>query len=304
MKTEQSKAINGLLLATLTLSFSWLLYYPLCFDRHNLSLSTIATSSFSMQEPPSHLQLRGFQLRHGGPRRWTRIPRQSAQRPHFLRHIDRSPLRWTPCPRSPLPKREHELFEAMPRLTGNHVHKWCQFCGGFKYLINDEGFNSALYMIDIGQNDIADSFTRNLSYVQVIKRIPSIIIEIKNAVKAIYGQGGRKFWIHNTGPLGCLPQKLSMVQRRPNDVDPYGCLSSYNAAARIFNEGLRHLCEEMRSEMVDAIIVYVDIYSIKYDLIANYTKHGFSKPLAACCGFGGPPYNYNIKVPCGHGYCS
>lgn len=170
---------------------------------------------------------------------------------------------------------------------------------GFKNLINDEGFNSALYMIDIGQNDIADSFTRNLSYVQVIKRIPSIIIEIKNAVKAIYGQGGRKFWIHNTGPLGCLPQKLSMVQRHPNDVDPYGCLSSYNAAARIFNEGLRHLCEEMRSEMVDATIVYVDIYSIKYDLIANYTKHGFSKPSMACCGFGGPPYNYNIKVPCG-----
>ncbi|GMP39883.1 hypothetical protein CsSME_00010553 [Camellia sinensis var. sinensis] len=65
-----------------------------------------------------------------------------------------------------------------------------------------------------------------------------------------------------------------MVQRRPNDVDSYGCLSSYNAAARIFNEGLRHLCEEMRSEMVDATIVHVDIYSIKYDLIANYTKHG------------------------------
>ncbi|THF97246.1 hypothetical protein TEA_028391 [Camellia sinensis var. sinensis] len=179
------------------------------------------------------------------------------------------------------------------------LQQYATAVGCFKNLINDEGFNSALYMIDIGQNDIADSFTRNLSYVQVIKRIPSIIIEIKNAVKAIYGQGGRKFWIHNTGPLGCLPQKLSMVQRRPNDVDPYGCLSSYNAAARIFNEGLRHLCEEMRSEMVDATIVYVDIYSIKYDLIANYTKHGFSKPLMACCGFGGPPYNYNIKVPCG-----
>lgn len=50
-------------------------------------------------------------------------------------------------------------------------------------MINAEGFQNALYMIDIGQNDLADSFSKNLSYVQVIKRIPSIIREIENAVK-------------------------------------------------------------------------------------------------------------------------
>lgn len=50
-------------------------------------------------------------------------------------------------------------------------------------LITDGGFENALYMIDIGQNDIADSFAKNLSYVQVVKRIPSITTEIKNAIK-------------------------------------------------------------------------------------------------------------------------
>ncbi|KAH7836111.1 hypothetical protein Vadar_032832 [Vaccinium darrowii] len=170
---------------------------------------------------------------------------------------------------------------------------------GFGNMISDEEFRNALYMIDIGQNDLADSFSKNLSYVQVIKRIPSVTMEIKNAVKAMYDQGGRKFWVHNTGPLGCLPQKLSIVRRSPNDLDPVGCLSSYNAAARVFNEALRRLCVEMSSEMKDATIVHVDIYSIKYDLIANSTKYGFSSPLMACCGYGGPPYNYNIKVPCG-----
>ncbi|OMO86237.1 Lipase, GDSL [Corchorus capsularis] len=109
---------------------------------------------------------------------------------------------------------------------------------GSRNLINEQGFRNALYIIDIGQNDIADSFDKNLSYAQVTKTIPSVVAEINNAVK-------------------------------------------------------------LRSELVDATIVYVDIYAIKYDLIANSSKYGFSSPLMACCGSGGPPYNYNIRVTCG-----
>ncbi|KGN61022.1 GDSL esterase/lipase At1g09390 [Cucumis sativus] len=168
---------------------------------------------------------------------------------------------------------------------------------GHGNLIDDSGFRNALYMIDIGQNDIADSFSKNLSYSQVINLIPSIISEIKNAVKALYEQGGRKFWIHNTGPLGCLPQKISLFPMK--GLDRHGCISSFNAVATLFNTALRSLCQNMRDELKDTSIVYVDIYAIKYDLIANSSLYGFSNPLMACCGAGGPPYNYNIRVTCG-----
>lgn len=50
-------------------------------------------------------------------------------------------------------------------------------------MINDEGFRGALYMIDIGQNDLADSFSMNLSYPEVMKKIPSVIKEIEIAMK-------------------------------------------------------------------------------------------------------------------------
>ncbi|KAL1549534.1 GDSL esterase/lipase LIP-4 [Salvia divinorum] len=171
---------------------------------------------------------------------------------------------------------------------------------GVNGLVSYDKFRDALYMLDIGQNDIADSFADGLSYAQVVIKIPSILAEIKNAIKEIYYQGGRKFWVHNTGPLGCLPQKLALAQNVSQNLDSIGCISSYNAAAKLFNEGLLHLCTELRSEMKDASIVYVDVFATKFDLIANSTTYGFSNPVMACCGAGGPPYNYERKVGCGY----
>lgn len=60
---------------------------------------------------------------------------------------------------------------------------------GAKVFINEEGFQNALYMIDIGQNDLADSFSQNLSYAEVVKDIPLVIQEIKKAVKVSFMNG-------------------------------------------------------------------------------------------------------------------
>ncbi|GAB2287257.1 hypothetical protein Dimus_021640 [Dionaea muscipula] len=171
---------------------------------------------------------------------------------------------------------------------------------GSRSFINEEGFQRALYMIDIGQNDLSNLFAKNLTYPQVVKRIPLVIAEIQSAVRALYDQGGRNFWIHNTGPLGCLPQKLWLVQSKAGDLDSVGCISSYNSAAKLFNAALLRLCQQMKSELKDATIVFADVYAIKYDIIANASKYGFSSPLMACCGYGGPPYNYNTRVTCGN----
>ncbi|KAJ8771819.1 hypothetical protein K2173_026996 [Erythroxylum novogranatense] len=143
---------------------------------------------------------------------------------------------------------------------------------GFYNMINDEGFRNALYMIDIGQNDLATALTKNLSYAQLNRRVQTVIREIENGVRTLYAQGGRRFWIHNTGPLGCLPQKLAVVEKK--DLDPYGCISSYNDGSRLFNTGLLRTCQRLRSQLTDATIVYVDIFSIKYDIIANSSKYG------------------------------
>nr|XP_023900734.1 GDSL esterase/lipase At3g62280-like [Quercus suber] len=171
---------------------------------------------------------------------------------------------------------------------------------GSKNLIDEEGFRNALYMTDIGENDLLLAlYASNLIYAPVIEKIPSFLAEIKLAIQNIYLYGGRKFWIHNTGPLGCAPKELALHPHNNTDLDQIGCLRVHNDVAKAFNEGLRRVCEEMRLEFKDATIVYVDIYNIKYNLFAKYKKYGFKDPFMACCGYGGPPNNYNVKATCG-----
>lgn len=57
------------------------------------------------------------------------------------------------------------------------------YVSGSRHLIDDEGFRQALYAFDIGQNDLSDAFSAKLSYKQVIGRIPSILGEIRDAVR-------------------------------------------------------------------------------------------------------------------------
>lgn len=48
--------------------------------------------------------------------------------------------------------------------------------------VDAEGFRNALYMIDIGQNDV-NALLSYLSYDQVVARFPPILDEIKDAIQ-------------------------------------------------------------------------------------------------------------------------
>ncbi|GMH28011.1 hypothetical protein Nepgr_029854 [Nepenthes gracilis] len=171
---------------------------------------------------------------------------------------------------------------------------------GHKGLIDEAGFFNAVYTIDIGQNDLLLAlYSSNLTYAPVAQKIPSFLQEIKLAIEAIYDSGGRKFWVHNTGPLGCAAKELALHPHDRKDLDRIGCLRVHNQAAKAFNRGLRRLCEYVRSVLEDAIVVYVDVYAVKYRLFAKYEEYGFKEPFMACCGSGGPPNNYNGKATCG-----
>jgi phospholipase/lecithinase/hemolysin len=123
------------------------------------------------------------------------------------------------------------------------------------------------------------------------------------ALQTLYYNGAKNFWVHGTGPLGCLPQKLAEPRADDGDLDDSGCLRTLNAGSYEFNSQLCSICDKLTAQLRGATIVYTDLLSIKYDLVANHSSYGFEEPLMACCGYGGPPYNYNANVSClGPGY--
>ncbi|XP_027367259.1 GDSL esterase/lipase At1g54790-like isoform X2 [Abrus precatorius] len=167
-----------------------------------------------------------------------------------------------------------------------------------QYIPSEDCFEKGLYMFDIGQNDLAGAFySKNLN--QILASIPTILLEFETGIKKLYDHGARNLWIHNTGPLGCLPQVVAKFGTNPSKLDELGCVSSHNQAAKTFNLQLQVLCNKLKGQYTDANITYVDIFTIKSDLIANYSRHGFEQPIMACCGYGGPPLNYDSRVSCG-----
>ncbi|PWA45741.1 SGNH hydrolase-type esterase domain-containing protein [Artemisia annua] len=166
--------------------------------------------------------------------------------------------------------------------------------------INEDGFRNALYMIDMGQNDILEAlYASNLTYAPVAAQVPSFVAETKLNIQNLYQYGARKFWIFGTGPQGCVPKELALHKHTNSDLDKIGCYRVHNDLSKLFNKGLRSMCNELKSVIKDATIVFVDVYPIKYDLFANPSKYGFVLPFKACCGYGGLPNNYNTTATCG-----
>lgn len=159
-------------------------------------------------------------------------------------------------------------------------------------------------MFDIGQNDLAGGFySKTLD--QILASIPTILVEFEDGVKVnsnnrklcrtpvvimkwsaklisasfltsqrLYDLGARNFWVHNTGPLGCLGQNIAKFGTDSSKLDELGCVSSHNQAAKILNLQLYALCKKLQSQYADANITHVDIFTIKSNLIANYSRYG------------------------------
>nr|BAD89850.1 hypothetical protein [Zea mays] len=162
-----------------------------------------------------------------------------------------------------------------------------------------EYFSQALYTFDIGQNDITSSYFVNNTTEEVEAIIPDLMERLTSIIQSVYSRGGRYFWIHNTGPLGCLPYALLHRPDLATPADGTGCSVTYNKVPQLFNLRLKETVASLRKTHPDAAFTYVDVYTAKYKLISQAKKLGFDDPLLTCCGYGGGRYNLDLSVGCG-----
>ncbi|KAK4841827.1 hypothetical protein QYF36_011097 [Acer negundo] len=167
-----------------------------------------------------------------------------------------------------------------------------------KLLPKAEYFSNGLYTFDIGQNDLTAGYFSNMTTDEVIANVPDIVTQLTKIVKWIYGLGGRNFWLHNTGPVGCLPYVLERIPVIASRVDEVGCATPFNDVAQVFNSQLKDAVVQLRKDLPLAAITYVDIYKLKYALFHEGKKHGFKQAIRNCCGHGGK-YNFNLNMGCG-----
>ncbi|MFQ6629728.1 hypothetical protein Gotur_007473 [Gossypium turneri] len=146
-----------------------------------------------------------------------------------------------------------------------------------------EEFSKSLYILDCGQNDLHYGIITSVED-QFKAFIPNKINQFAAAVEKLFQQGARVFWIHNTGPIGCLPTVIINFPPKPGNVDQAGCIKSYNELAQEFNKQLKDTVSQLKAKLPGARLIYVDIYSAKFSLISEANKYGFVDPFVNCCG--------------------
>ncbi|KAF5195578.1 GDSL esterase/lipase [Thalictrum thalictroides] len=152
-------------------------------------------------------------------------------------------------------------------------------------------FSKSLYALVIGSNDILGYFGGAGSNLH-LKNTPqeltdSMTLMLKDYLKQLYNLGARKYVIVGVGAIGCCPS-----QRNQNKTG--ACKEETNYWSNKFNQNVKSLLQEMKTELKDINYVLFDTYNILLNFIQKPADYGFTEVKAACCGLG----NLNANVPC------
>ncbi|XP_048139667.1 GDSL esterase/lipase At3g27950-like [Rhodamnia argentea] len=114
----------------------------------------------------------------------------------------------------------------------------------------------------------------NMTVDQIVAAIPGILDGFEAAIQQLYGEGARAFWIHNTGPIGCLPFMALPFKFRNGTLDQNGCIAYQNNVVQEFNQQLKERVDQLKNNLSTAAFTYVDVYSAKLSLISDAKNQG------------------------------
>ncbi|CAM0909709.1 unnamed protein product [Alopecurus aequalis] len=161
--------------------------------------------------------------------------------------------------------------------------------------------SSLFYLGEIGFNDYSFALLIN-DTAGAESLVPHIVGVIRAALIDVIAAGARTMVVTGMIPMGCEPELLALL---PSGARGYydrasGCVTRFNQIAQLHNTALNRTLRELRRAHPGASIHYGDLYNPITAIVSSPRKNGFAgMPLAACCGGGGGPYNFNFTFFCG-----
>lgn len=94
-------------------------------------------------------------------------------------------------------------------------------------------------------------------------------------LKGLYALGARRIGVFSAPPIGCLPSQRTLGGGVERD-----CADKPNQAAMLFNSKLSAELDDLKNNLPNSMLIYVDIYNPLLDMIINPTNYGKTSTLS------------------------
>ncbi|WVZ58800.1 hypothetical protein U9M48_009029 [Paspalum notatum var. saurae] len=180
-------------------------------------------------------------------------------------------------------------FNNVLRLLSTSGYEQRRIMARSVFFVGEMGFND--YTVALVTKPVDD----------VASLVPHVIGTIRSALTAMIGAGARTVVVTGMLPIGCEPSQLALFPGEPGDYDPAsGCNARLNELAAQHNRALRRMLWELGLRYPGRSLHYAGMYSPVMALVTSPAANGFGDtPLAACCGGGDNPYNFDYAYFCG-----
>ncbi|KAJ4912113.1 GDSL esterase/lipase 7 [Raphanus sativus] len=162
----------------------------------------------------------------------------------------------------------------------------------------------SIISINIGSNDYINNYLMpdrySSSKIYSGEDYANLLIKTLSAqISRLYSLGARKMVLGGTGPLGCIPSQLFMVNGNNNNKS--GCVTKINNLVSLFNSRLKDLPNTLNTTLPGSFFIYQNIYDLFHDMVVNPSGYGLVIPDKACCGsgrYGGASTCLPLQEPC------
>ncbi|XP_050217674.1 GDSL esterase/lipase At2g30220-like [Mercurialis annua] len=103
----------------------------------------------------------------------------------------------------------------------------------------------------------------------------SLITNIKQFIKQMYGLGCPTILVTGLPPFGCLPL--------PNKEISAECTDEQNKDSLYYNDQLIEMLPKLQDQLPGSKLIYVDVYKPIVDMINFPAKYGFVETRSPCC---------------------